>query len=373
MTRPRPTRRGHVVIGVLVLGVLMAIAFGTRSLDVVAVTAVSLLAVTALDVARLDRPDADRNAPRNGAAGDTLQVELRVEAERPVTAVVTDRIERGMDADNRFETIADGRTLRYDLHLRRRGVRSLGPLTVAVTDVFGLWQRRFRYDLIDDVVVYPPVRPLYSGTGLLSGYLGLAEERGQFDGIRQYERGDALRNVNWKASAKRPEELVVTEYAGEGATTSVMIEVEAGRGRADAAAETAASLAMHLFSGGLSVGLATAESRTEPGVGDDHRSRLLEALARLDAGTPRSPPTDESTDADVTVRAPADGTAVVVEAGGGRHRFAELVDPDPDSGVDSGPATDPETETPAGGSTGSGSGSGSTPADSGRGAPEAER
>jgi uncharacterized protein (DUF58 family) len=331
MTRPRPTRRGYVVIGVLVLGVLMGVAFGTRSLDVVVVTGLSLLAVTALDVTRLARPEADRNAPRNGAAGDTLQVELRVDAERPVTAVVTDRVERGMEADSRFETIADGRTLRYDLHLRRRGVRTLGPLTVAVTDVFGLWQRRFDYSRTSEVVVYPRIRPLYSGTGLLSGYLGLAEERGQFDGIRQYERGDALRNVNWKASAKRPEELIVTEYAGEGATTSVMIEVEAGRGRADAAAETAASLAMHLFSGGLSVGLATSETRVEPGVGDDHRNRLLEALARLDAGAPRAPATDESSDPDVTVRAPANANAVIVEAGDGRHRFEELIDPDPDA------------------------------------------
>lgn len=354
MTRPRPTRRGYVVIGTIVLGVLMAVAFGTRSLDVVAVAGLSLLGVTALDVTRLARPEADRNAPRNGAAGGTLQVELRVDAERPVTAVVTDRIERGMEAESRFETIADGRTLRYDLHLRRRGVRALGPLTVAVTDVFGLWQRRFRYDLISEVVVYPPVRPLYSGTGLLSGYLGLAEERGQFDGIRQYERGDALRNVNWKASAKRPEELVVTEYAGEGATTSVMVEVQAGRGRADAAAETAASLVMHLLNGGLSVGLATSETRIEPSVGDEHRNRLLEALARLDAGEPRPPVAEESADADVTVRAPANGNAVVVEAGGGRHRFEELVDPDPDSET----VTGAGTGTPDGESAGANPGEG---------------
>jgi len=310
-------------MGAVGAALVMSLAFGTRTLDVVYITGGALLAVTAVGVARLSRPEAVRRAPEYGAVGDSLAVELEVEAEKPVSATVRDDHNDGIEADAHFVTVADGRPLEYDAHIRKRGVHRLGPLAVAVGDVFGLWQRVFTYEKTHRVVAYPRVRPLYGSAGLLSGYVGLTEERGQFDGIRDYERGDALRDVNWKASAKRPDELVVTEYAGEGASSSITVAIEAGSdARADAAAEAAASLIVHLLNGGLSVGVVTPRQEIGPGAGESHRRTLLEALARLRMGSVDATAREE---ADASVRAPTGTDYVTVSFGANRHRFQELV------------------------------------------------
>jgi uncharacterized protein (DUF58 family) len=309
------------VIAAVVASALMAAGFGTRTLDVVYITGGALLVATAAGVARGERPAATRRAPEYGAVDGAVTVELTVDAGRPVSASVRDATGEGLDADARFETVADGRSLEYELVPRERGVHRLGPLTVSVGDAFGLWRRTFEYDDTDRFVAYPPIQPLYGSAGPLSAYVGVTDDRGQFDGIRGYERGDALRDVNWKASAKRPDELVVTEYTGEGAKGALTVAVEAGAAeRADDAAEAAASLAVHLLDAGLSVGLRTPQAEIPPGTGEHHRREVFGALARFEAGTLSAA---DRGDADATVRALAGGD-VTVAFGSEVHRFREL-------------------------------------------------
>jgi uncharacterized protein (DUF58 family) len=316
------TRRGLAVLGVLVAGVAAGHLFGGRALNAVVMPAAALLVVGAIGVSRVEAPRVERVSPANGFTGERFQVELAVEgADGPVAVRVSDTLSDGLDGETATATVADedGRTVSYEVTLAERGVHTIGPVAVTATDVFGLWERTFAYEATDDVVAFPRVHPLYEGADIISGYVGLSEEREQFDGVREYERGDALRDVNWKASAKR-NEFVVTEYAGEGATNRVTVAVErVSREHADAVAEAAASVVVYLLDAGLSVGLAVPGDRIDPGNGTDHRRRVLARLARFGSG---GPPVDAN-GADVTIGAGAGGARVGVD--GSSRSFGDLV------------------------------------------------
>lgn len=321
--RPHLTRRGRVVAAVAVVGVLMGWGFGGRSLNAVVVPALALLAVGGIGVARVSQPALDRDAPEYGHVGGTRTVELSLGADKAVAVTVVDSVGDGLDGDGTIETVTDGRAIRYEVRLARRGIHTLGPLRVTATDLFGLWKRTFYYGDTTRVTVFPRIRPLEGTADLLQGYIGLADEREQFDSLREYEQGDALRDVNWKASAKRPPgELFVTKFVGEGATNRVLVAAEVRGQRADSVAEATASVAAHLLDAGLHVGLVTAQGRIDPSAGDEHRRRLLTLLARLDRGHLRSRYRRE---ADVVVRAPEGGGHVRIDIDGGGHRFDELV------------------------------------------------
>lgn len=319
---PSLTRRGYVVILVAVAALAMGIVFGGRALNAVVMPATALLVVTYVSARRITRPEITRRVPDDGTAGETLAVKLDIDAEKPTTISVTDRLDDGVDGEADFDTVATHETLRYDLRLRQRGTHVLGPITATATDVFGLWSREFQFSITDTVIAFPRSYPLYESARLLEGYLGLTNEREQFDSIREYERGDALRDVNWKHSAKVPDTMVVTEYAGEGATQTVVVGVDPTGARVDSAAEAAASVSLHLLDAGVAVGLVTPKGRLSPARGDPQRRQILTALARLERGSLH---TERHGEADVLIRAPDDGSHVGIAVGGGMTRFGELV------------------------------------------------
>ncbi|MFB6104222.1 MAG: DUF58 domain-containing protein [Halobacteriaceae archaeon] len=316
------TRRGKVVVAITVLAFAMAWLFGARSLNAVVMGGAALLGVAYVSASRIDTPTVSRRVPDTGTTGDRVRVHLDVDADSEIAIHLEDDLPPGLAGDAAFDTIAEHDTLTYACRLVDRGEHTIGPLRGEATDVFGLWKREYLFDTTDTIIAFPRVHPLYESARLLAGYVGLTDEREQFDSIREYERGDALRDVNWKHSAKLPNELVVTEFAGEGATQEVMVGVEPLGGRVDSAAEAAASVAAHLLDAGLAVGLRTPVTRLDFGRGDDHRRDILTALARLDQG---SLETDDIEAADVIVHAPSDGSHVAIGVEDNMHRFAELV------------------------------------------------
>ncbi|MFB6199080.1 MAG: DUF58 domain-containing protein, partial [Halobacteriaceae archaeon] len=216
-------------------------------------------------------------------------------------------------------------TLEYDCTLLNRGVHTIGPIRVRATDVFGCWKREFFFGTTSRITAFPKVHSLYESANLLQGYVGLSDEREQFDTIREYQRGDALRDVNWKQSAKRNGDLVVTEFAGEGASTRVTIAVDPSGPRVDSTAEAAASVAVHLLDAGLRVGLVTPDSRVKPATGENQRRRILSTLARLDRGTLSQSREEEG---EILIRAPQRGEHVSIGVGAleSLQRFGELVE-----------------------------------------------
>lgn len=316
------TRRGQAVLAAAVLGILLGYGFGGRSLNAVVVPAVALLVVTRLYVLSLPEPDVDRIAPREGHQGEWRSVELFVDSDRPYLATVRDELADGLRGDSELSVETAGDAGTYDVELAARGHQKVGPCFVEMTDPFGLWAVEVVVGEADSVTVFPRVHSLEDTATLLSGYVGLSDEREQFAGVREYERGDPLRDVNWKASAKRPNTLAVTEFAGEGRSNRVTIAAEALGPREDSVAEAAASIAVHLLDAGVAVGVTTRTDALDPAKGDPHRRRILGVLAGFGRGKLRSRRKDE---AEIVVRAPRSGEHVQVEVSGDDHRYSEFL------------------------------------------------
>jgi len=283
------TRRGWSTLGVVGLAVGMAVLYGTRELQALVVPLVLAIVAAVVSVLFSSRPEHRRILPEHAHAGESRTVGLVFDVETPEVAILEDTVGDGLSAvGNRVEaTIGDGR-VEYELRYEERGVHRLGPLTVWVQDVLRLATRRFEYPDVDEVVVYPPVRPLAGATrqelNLLAG--GVPErEREEFHRLREYTTGDSLRDVHWRTSAKQPhDELVVKEFVSEDRFGDVEIVAEGPESRADELAESVASIAVDLLDRGIEVGVTLPDGSVPVSIGSDHRARLLELLARTDGG-----------------------------------------------------------------------------------------
>ncbi|MFB6107918.1 MAG: DUF58 domain-containing protein [Haloplanus sp.] len=320
--RVKLTLRGFVAVGVAVVGTWLSVRFGPRSLNAVVLPTVVALVAAVVQVATFDRPELSRTPPPNGFPGDGGRVELRFETDAPVTGTVVDGLPPGVDGDASVTTLVGDGPVGYDVTYRRRGERAFGPTRLRARDVLGLAERTFQWREPTSVVVYPRVFDLSS-----SAYGSLRErsdrgrrpDRGEFDHLREYARGDTLRDVHWKSSAKR-DDLVVKSFGSDRERTAVTLAASADPGHADAMAEAAASLGTALLADDVPVSLVTPDGRLDVGV--DGGTRLLEHLARVGSG-------DVDADADVTVTATAEATTVRV--GGETTTFESLRRPPADA------------------------------------------
>lgn len=332
------TRRGYVVLGVVVLGLVNAALWGARALNaVVAPAAVALVAAVVL-VRRVDRPRLERVVVDQGFVGETHTVELRFDSDAAFTGHVVDHVPEGLTATgNELTTAIEDTTISYEVTFARRGAHVLGPAEVVARDVLGLAERTFEHGHTRELLVFPRVHDLQGRArhdlNLLPD-VELIDDRGEFDNLREYHRGDSLRDIDWKSSAKATgDDMVVKEYVNEADLGEVRIaaEVDGDRLRtsggdhdsADAMAEATASIAVFLLEAGLSVGVTVPGGSVGPEEARDQRAAILELLARTGSG---KLPADERARADLLVRADASG--VTVSMGGEQVPFSRLVGED---------------------------------------------
>jgi uncharacterized protein (DUF58 family) len=337
------TRRGKALVAVVVVGVAMAGLYGPRALNAVVVPSLVALLAGVVLVRRARPPDVERVAPDDGFAGEDHDVELRLSAERSYTARVHDAVDDALaPAGNDVVATVGGDPVEYDLTYSRRGEHAVGPTTVTARDVLGVAEREFRVHNETTVLVYPTVYDLGGpARAALNGLpqFELTNMRGEFDTLREYRRGDALRDVDWKSSAKRADDqFIVKEYVDEDDLDAVTLVAEADGdpAAADAMAEAAASVASFLLAAGLTVGLNAPEGVLDPAGGRSQRRRVLELLARTGAG---NVPDGERAAADVLVVGHADGTATV-RAGGDPVPFETPAAAPTDGGRPAGATTD---------------------------------
>lgn len=313
----RPTIRGWTVLVVAAGAVAMAWHSGPRALNAVVVPLGLVLVAGLIAVVRTGRPTVRRHAVDEGFIGDVRTVTAELETDATAAATVRDTVGDGLAAVDEpvAELTLDGEeTVRYDVRLEARGERTVGPLSIAVRDVFGLVERRFAYAETTPVLVYPYVHELRSGSARdLEALAGVAEraDRGEFDHLREYRRGDPLRDVHWKSVAKRPEdELVVTEYAPDEDAGTATVAGECTPGREDELATAVASVATYLLECEASVGVTVPDGTRQPGSGRRHHRELLGLLA-----VPGHGELEDRTreDADVLVRADANGTTIAID------------------------------------------------------------
>ena len=140
-------------------------------------------------------------------------------------------------------TLPPGRTASVMYHVtpHLRGPRAFGDVFLRSRSRWGLWERHARVVEDRTVRVYPNVRAV-RGAELLARQNRRAEGvrasrlrgRGrEFDRLREYVRGDEVRQIDWKATA-RTGGLVSREYTVE-RNQSLLLLLDSGRAMCNAA------------------------------------------------------------------------------------------------------------------------------------------
>ena len=313
------TRRGLGMVAVVLGAIGMGAMFGARGLNAVAAPGIVALFAAVVQVYRLDAPSLGREVPDNGYRGETVRIRLEFGVETPFSAHLHDVVDEGLAADGNDREIAlTSGTIDYDVSLHERGEWSVGPTYIEARDVLGLVEKTIRYPGRQSLLVRPQIHVLAGPRreDLIRLFGGHGDERQEFDHLRHYQRGDPLRDIHWKSSAKQPGgELIVKEFAAEEGTRTVEIAAGAAPGCDDAMADAAASIAIDLLRSGVAVGVTTPTGHLDADVGLDQRNRILDHLAVASAGQPSG-----AAGADIRIESTEGGVRVELVDGGFDYR-----------------------------------------------------
>jgi uncharacterized protein (DUF58 family) len=220
-------------------------------------------------------------------AGDTAQ--FRVVLESPTRERYAVAIRR-RDGDPVFADVRAGEPAIASLAVAaaRRGRLTCGRLEVFTRYPVGFFHAWSYVDFGLSVIVYPRpdptagLPPVQAVSDEAEGIPVPGDE--DFALLRGYRPGDPPRQIAWKALA-RGEKLLTKEFQ---ATASPELWLDWNDARAPDAEARLSILAQWVIETeklGQSYGLRLPGSRVEPGRGDSHRARCLEALALFGEGS----------------------------------------------------------------------------------------
>jgi uncharacterized protein (DUF58 family) len=193
----------------------------------------------------------------------------------------------------------------YLLRGNKRGYYRIGPLYLQSGDLLGLEESRERLGAPDHLTVYPRIVPIqkcpipsFSPIGVLRFHQPLFEDPTRVVGKRDYQAGDSLRRIDWKASAavgklqvRQYEPAISLEVAIFLNLCTADFEARSRIDAAELAVVTAASLASYVAGKRQPVGLETnGHDPLEPDSrihslpvrkGTGHMMLLMEKLARV--------------------------------------------------------------------------------------------
>src|SRR5215218_1949993 len=301
------TVRGRAFLAAGITAVVCAILLGQPTLTRVGVLVAALPLLTALTLGRSRyRLALVRSVgPQTVTAGQpaTVQLTMTNEGRTPSgVLMLEDQVPYVLGTRPRF--VLDGighgwrRHVTYQVRSDVRGRFEIGPMSVRVSDPFGLIELGRAFHTTVPLTVTPRTVPL-PHIPLGGAWTGSGDNRprafatGSAEDVtvREYRRGDDLRRVHWRSSARVGELMVRREEQPWQSRATLFLDnrlrVHRGQGIAsslEAAVSIAASIAVHLSMRGFTVRLVTAAG--EDSAHDWHaRSAdlntgpLLEALA----------------------------------------------------------------------------------------------
>jgi uncharacterized protein (DUF58 family) len=188
------------------------------------------------------RPTAKRNITERMSNGDMNPVVLQIKNSYPFTTkmkIIDELPEQFQSRNNLFETLfSAGEEKKFNLMLRpvERGEYHFGNIIIYVSSLLGFINRRFDIKAAQMIPVYPSYFQMRkydliardaqiqeAGTKKLRK-LGLSLE---FEHVKEYTRGDDIRIINWKATARKGG-LMVNNYLDE-RSQQVFCVIDKGR------------------------------------------------------------------------------------------------------------------------------------------------
>lgn len=303
LVRAAITPWGWALVAVVLGGGLLAATLGWAE-GVVAAVAAAVLLLGALPWVvgeRWARARIGLSAERVPVGATALAL---VEVSRPTRAAPPRQIDIVFDEDDAVIDLppldVGGTVLRsLPLDTSRRGLRTVGPVTILRTDPFGVLERRHRLTETRTLVVHPRTVRLPGGAaGIVRDLEGdSAAERAaddvSFHSLREYVPGDDRRLVHWRSSARHGSLLVRQFEPSRRADALIVLSTDPREYDGDDF-ELALSLVGTLGIAALEDrrALRVIESpRGERGAAEQvdaaTRERLLDALAQLEARSDR--------------------------------------------------------------------------------------
>jgi uncharacterized protein (DUF58 family) len=189
-----------------------------------------------------------------------------------------------------------------ELQTPPRGHYRLGPARLTTGDLFGFNPVTREETSHDTFIVYPRVYslpelglPAERPFGEMKGRQRIFEDPGRIAGVRDYQPGDSMRRIDWKASARR--QALQSKVYEPSATMHLLIAVNVNTMSAswqgfqpellERLLAATASIATHGFDTGYAIGMVANGSypdsdrpmRVPVGRRSDQLARVLEALA----------------------------------------------------------------------------------------------
>jgi uncharacterized protein (DUF58 family) len=301
------TVRGRAFLAAGVTALVCAVILGQPSLSRVGVLIAVLPLVTAAVIGRSRyRLALVRTVnPQLVTAGQSARVNLSLTNEGRTPSgvlLLEDHVPYVLGTRPRF--VLDGighgwrRHVTYQVRSDVRGRFEIGPMSVRVSDPFGLIELGRAFHTTVPLTVTPRTVPL-PNIPLGGAWTGSGDNRprafatGSAEDVtvREYRRGDDLRRVHWRSSARVGELMVRREEQPWQSRATLFLDnrTRAHRGQGiasslEAAVSAAASIAVHLSHRGFTVRLVTATGEDPASAwhfrdADLNTGPLLEALA----------------------------------------------------------------------------------------------
>ena len=239
-----PTKRLLIAIAVLFAAAIGVVVAPDTVLVWIGLTGF-MLAIVASDaflLARTPAPEARRTVPATLALGVERDVRIRLinHAPRRVAFECYDHHPVGFEIRGmpQSTSIAGRAWVEFGYAVRpvERGDHTFEQLEVRISSPIGLWQRRRTVGEATTVRVYPNFAAITKYTLLATdnrlSQIGILQRRRRGEGLdfhqlREYRRGDTLRQIDWKATA-RTEKTISREYQDE-RNQQVMFLLDCGR------------------------------------------------------------------------------------------------------------------------------------------------
>ena len=277
-----PTKQGYV-FAFTILVLLVASINYTLSLGFVLTFLLASMAGTAMlhtwrNLAHLKlRPG--RCDP--AFAGDGAHFSVTVETPSKTRFAIA---ARRRDEEPVFADVAAGETtaIALPVHTPRRGLLRCGRLEVFTRYPVGFFHAWSYVDFNLNIIVYPRPDPF---AGMPPAFSRSTSEEGipipgdeEFNVLRAYHAGDAPKLIAWKALA-REQGLLIKEFSATASSELWLDWDEARAADIEARLSVLAHWVLQAERFGQSYGLRLPGTVIEPGRGEAHRARCLEALA----------------------------------------------------------------------------------------------
>jgi uncharacterized protein (DUF58 family) len=294
-----PTRRGWSAIGAGLAFWIAARFIGSDDLHMVAVgvTVLPILAALFVQWNRV-RLDIHRHlsAPRVHA-GARVVVTLDVTNQGSITTpflMLEDALSPALGKPARLVIagVPPGSRQRvsYSVPTRHRGRYTIGPLSISISDPFGLARVKMQTSSKNDLIVYPAVEELEAWTlGMQGAGAGestvrhLFRSAAEFYTMREYVTGDDLRRIHWPSVARTGHLMIRQDESTRRSMATIFLDNRSSALGVDGSpgfekgVSVAASIGRLLIKAGFAVHLTTLDINPAP----VSETVLLETLASV--------------------------------------------------------------------------------------------